>query len=239
MQTPLVAVYVGATRKKIEIPGNLLCFHSKFFRMALNGGFKEAANYSVDLPEDEPKLFQVIVDWMYEHGKPLNILDKHVAIHKKNPQYDGPLNCARELCALAYMADKLDIERLQRSIICEFISTVDWTWDDYHHFPFDAALLAEVYENTPESSFLRLFIASEICPLLNKDVPHSQSLLEEFEPCFKQIPDLAWDVITSFSGWQPSPRRAISGRGRLSDSMSQELVDFPLGSMGRELASRR
>ena len=243
MQSPMVAVHVGTTRRKFEIPGNLLSFHSVFFRMALNGGFIEAANYSVDLPEEEPKLFETIVDWMYEYKRPLKVIDKYVVNRKMKPNHDGPLRCARELCALAYVADKLDIKALQDSIRHEIAQTIEWDWKDYNLFPFDAALLVEVYENTPETSWLRAFVTTELYPLLHKDVPYSQSLLDEFESCFKQVPDLAWDVITLFSGRQPGGGRGgssnINERGRLSDSMSQELMKAPLDRTAKNKASLR
>lgn len=212
LKSPLVTIYIGTARKKFEFPQRLLCFHSGFFNLALNGEFREATELTVSLPEDEPELFEIIVSWMDSYEK-LAIVDKHQAISERTLAHNGPLNCARELCALWCLANKLDIIELQLSIIDQLSKTIDWACEDLHHFPFDAVLLTEVYENTPDNSMLRVFIIEEMCKVLYDNGRYSQSLLDYFKPCFMQMPELAWDYINSVSSqlqqrvWQGRFRR--------------------------------
>jgi len=39
---------------------------SEYFRKALNGGFREAQDQAIDLPEEDPSLFSFVVAYLYE-----------------------------------------------------------------------------------------------------------------------------------------------------------------------------
>lgn len=40
---------------------------SKWFEAALGGGFREAEDQAIDLPEEEPSIFHFVVAFLYEH----------------------------------------------------------------------------------------------------------------------------------------------------------------------------
>ena len=44
---------------------DLLTHYSEFFRAALTGGFKEAADKIVTLKDEDPDVFGVFVHWLY------------------------------------------------------------------------------------------------------------------------------------------------------------------------------
>ncbi|KAF2500044.1 hypothetical protein BU16DRAFT_522892 [Lophium mytilinum] len=47
---------------------SLLCSYSDFFRAALQGGFKEAKEKRVALPEEDPEVFELFVQWLFTGG---------------------------------------------------------------------------------------------------------------------------------------------------------------------------
>jgi len=64
-QGPNVTVYVGQTKETFQLPKQLLCYHSPYFDVAFNGGFKEAAEQSIHLQETSIEAFQVVIQFIY------------------------------------------------------------------------------------------------------------------------------------------------------------------------------
>jgi hypothetical protein len=62
----MTTVLVGPTRVPFHIHKDLVCWKSKFFEGALNGGFPEAQNNCVTLADEKVTIFKLFVDWLYE-----------------------------------------------------------------------------------------------------------------------------------------------------------------------------
>jgi hypothetical protein len=60
-----VCVGKGARKRKYSLPKDLLCYQSQFFDKALNGNFKEGAEQVVNLPEERPYTFDLVIQWIY------------------------------------------------------------------------------------------------------------------------------------------------------------------------------
>lgn len=58
-----VTVLVGVKEKQFTIPKALLTQRSTFFKAALEGGFKEAIEQQVKLPEADEEIFEIYVQW--------------------------------------------------------------------------------------------------------------------------------------------------------------------------------
>jgi hypothetical protein len=50
------------------LPKKLLVEYSTFFAAALNGNFAEGKTHCVALPEEDPDIFQIFVQWLYRGG---------------------------------------------------------------------------------------------------------------------------------------------------------------------------
>jgi hypothetical protein len=71
MQEALFAtVSVGPDKSPFFVHKDLLTYHSTFFAAALNGGFKEAGDRAVTLPESDPWTFETFVHWLYHQALP-------------------------------------------------------------------------------------------------------------------------------------------------------------------------
>ncbi|KAI9675666.1 MAG: hypothetical protein M1817_001033 [Caeruleum heppii] len=62
---PLVNVYVGPARKHWILHEKLLSHHSPFFASAFGGAFAEAETGKIELLEDDPAAFELLIQWLY------------------------------------------------------------------------------------------------------------------------------------------------------------------------------
>ena len=61
----VVKVIVGSEQQIFTVHKALICTASPFFQTALASGFIEGAEQKVQLPEEDPQLFQLAYDWLY------------------------------------------------------------------------------------------------------------------------------------------------------------------------------
>lgn len=63
----MIKIYVGPTEREYALPKDLLCYYSLWFVAYLNEGFREAKEGIIQLPENEPRYFDIFVqihpDW--------------------------------------------------------------------------------------------------------------------------------------------------------------------------------
>lgn len=62
----MIKVIVGSEKVPFDIHKQLVCNASAFFRRACNGGFKEAQTGKVNLPEEEPEIFDIFTRCLYK-----------------------------------------------------------------------------------------------------------------------------------------------------------------------------
>lgn len=62
---------MGPDHVRFVVPESLLVHYSKFFRAALTGNFSEAKDKTVKLEEDDPKMFELFVHWLYYQSFPV------------------------------------------------------------------------------------------------------------------------------------------------------------------------
>ena len=89
---------------------DLLCFHSGYFRCALEGGFAEGKSKIVGLLDAKPEAFELIVEWLYTHEI------KTSGRHNLSDIYTEKPNIATVLEAWM-LADYLQMRELQNTIM--------------------------------------------------------------------------------------------------------------------------
>jgi hypothetical protein len=132
----------------------LICFHSSFFRGALQGGFSESANKEVVLPAEEKEPFRTFLSWIYRmqlHDAGVNFImtTGTQAIH---------------MIKTYIFADKRGIPGLKNAIIDLLISA------QIAERCIPTRTMQKAWEGTSENDGLRkLFVDWHVyCPL----VPH-------------------------------------------------------------------
>ncbi|KAK4910629.1 hypothetical protein LTR66_017420 [Elasticomyces elasticus] len=68
---PVCTVLVGSEQQAFSVHKALICGHSLFFDTALNGPWAETSKHTVELPEDEPKIFSLYLHWLYYGNIPV------------------------------------------------------------------------------------------------------------------------------------------------------------------------
>ncbi|KAI9658960.1 MAG: hypothetical protein M1821_001920 [Bathelium mastoideum] len=141
---PFVTINVGPSeevekekRSSFFVYEKHLTHHSTFFRKALSGPWTESISRVIELPEDEPKVFQLFVQWLYTED------------------YAHYSDCAapKEYHYKLYVfADKLQVPALKNCVIDNLIN--DQFLQDL--IPFHEPDIRFVYKHTTEGSKLRL-----------------------------------------------------------------------------------
>lgn len=65
--SPHVSIIVGPNKKIIKLPRDLLIHHSSYFRACFGGAFKEAKEGVLRLPDDDPKYFELLLEY-FQNG---------------------------------------------------------------------------------------------------------------------------------------------------------------------------
>lgn len=135
----MVQVEVGPEERKFTLHKGLLCAFSSYFKAALEGGFKEAEEQVIRLPEDDVKVFERFQLWIYtgtfiEAGETEKDMDDDLII------------------GLYLSAEARGIPQLQNLAIDCYINNFDALGE------VQTRVFRRIYENTLPSSPLRRLI---------------------------------------------------------------------------------
>lgn len=129
-------VKVGKGARVFAIHRGLLCDRSAYFRAAFEGGFKEAEEQIMALPEEDVEVFELFQFWLYSD----RLLDTDESVADLS---------ASLLIGLYLFAEARCIPQLQNMSIDALILNITVT----EKFP--ARDLHRIYDNTAETSPLR------------------------------------------------------------------------------------
>ncbi|KAI9671098.1 MAG: hypothetical protein M1831_005184 [Alyxoria varia] len=137
---PTVNVLVGSKPcRKYSIHEGLLSYHSNYFRAAFRGNFAEAQRKTIHLRNDNPRIFELFLMWIY-YGK---MSHREIDLHFMKQEFDT-------ICALYVMGDKHQITDLKNATINAFYAHQLRT----ETIP-DIAVVRTVWKNTYEKDTLR------------------------------------------------------------------------------------
>ena len=66
----MITIDVGAEHAKYSVYAELISYYSGYFKGTLNGPWKEAEDRVIELPDIEPRVFDVFIDWLYTQKLP-------------------------------------------------------------------------------------------------------------------------------------------------------------------------
>jgi BTB/POZ domain len=126
---PTVTIYVGseATKKKYILPKTYLCEQSAYFKAAFEGRFQEGEEQALQLDEDSPEHFELVIQWLYtkrvilpRHELPRHELPKDLAAEKSllQEKITGYLNFIVLCNKLLLLGDQAEVvEKVKASLI--------------------------------------------------------------------------------------------------------------------------
>ncbi|KAH7384763.1 hypothetical protein BKA64DRAFT_711884 [Cadophora sp. MPI-SDFR-AT-0126] len=129
-----ISVGTGTFKQDFHIHKNILCQNVSVFDRMLNGSFAESQSGQASLPEDDPRVFDMLSSWLYSSSVP--------------SQRFG------DFIRLFILAEKYGIHRLTDNTMDALIQYLLRS-----NFRPSAKETAQAYEGTREGSKMRLFMS--------------------------------------------------------------------------------
>ncbi|KAL2072709.1 hypothetical protein VTL71DRAFT_12052 [Oculimacula yallundae] len=145
--TEFVTIHVGPKRKTFAVHKKLLCDCSDFFSKAFDGGFKEAKEGVMYLPEDSADAFDSLINYLYQDCLPAFPNQKH-----RDNAMDVSNFSADILYSLFALAEKFCINRLANRVM----DRLQDLHDEYDVIP-DLVESKKAYSITSPTSKLRSY----------------------------------------------------------------------------------
>jgi hypothetical protein len=179
---PILDIFVGPDGRHWSLHQNLLIHHARFFdeTYAVNGGPRRIKDNRLDLRDEDPGAFELLVKWLYQ-GK----IDD-VSWMPKDVKWEYAFTCQK----LYLLCDTIGLQELKNQAI-----------DQFRRGCHEAGLvpgpeeMKPIYERTPPSSPFRKLV-SKIAARQIMD-PGSEKDATSYRECFAQSPDFAVDVINA------------------------------------------
>ncbi|KAF7193729.1 Kelch repeat and BTB domain-containing protein 2 [Pseudocercospora fuligena] len=138
-----VNVGEGDAKQQFLLHKNIISRHSKFFRAAFSGNFAESKDKSIELPEADPAIFKIWIQWAYSGNMAL------LSASEQEVGHENYALLARRCGELYVLADTLE------DTLCRNTAT-DLLRNRFLGFVGPSVHLYQIaYESTPEGSKLR------------------------------------------------------------------------------------
>jgi len=179
---PVVDIYVGKDKRRWTLHRNLLCHHSSFFEAEFLGNEvpKRKGDNRLDLPDDDPAGFELLVKWFYQ-----GCLDE-VSQMSDDKKYDYSVACHK----LYMLCDHFDIPALKNVSIDQYRRGLA----ESQLVP-DAEEINHIYRQSPAGSPFRKLM-TQIAARQIMD-PDSDKDAESYRACFTDNADFAVDMVNA------------------------------------------
>ncbi|KAK3621337.1 hypothetical protein LTR56_022873 [Elasticomyces elasticus] len=149
--TDVFTVLVGEEKNEFMLHASIATKHSKFFKAACNGGFREAQDKVTHLPEVSPATFRAYVQWIYSGT--VVVMDSE----ELRSDYKGDQTSERQmrLMKLYVLADVLLDTLLRNKVIDEYLQCCRSAGGA------GPVTIGLVYEHTPAGSTMRKLLLDE------------------------------------------------------------------------------
>ncbi|EKG14115.1 BTB/POZ-like protein [Macrophomina phaseolina MS6] len=182
---PLIDIIVGVgdVKRQWSLHRNLLSYHSEYLASELqtNDATKNKAGNKLELPEDDPKGFELLVKWLYQ-GK----LDDVGDLTSAERKYDYAVACHK----LYMLCERFDMPQLKNMAIDQYRKGLSQA-----RLVPDADEINDIYQKSPEGSPFRVLM-TRIAARQIMD-PDADRDAESYRGCFAANPDFAIDLVNA------------------------------------------
>lgn len=176
-------VYVGAERNQ-HLVHEAFALTSGFFAAAISGKWEEVNTNGVALPDQEPNLFKVYLEWLYTK-----------AFTTDNDDSRTPPNVLLRLSKLYILGQYLLDFSFRNSV-------VDRVYEEHRHLLPELEEIEDVWRATPEGTSMRRIIAAMwAMSVREKDIAHFVNSLQ---------PDIFTDLVRQLAA--RSSRKLLDSR---------------------------
>lgn len=204
---PTVDIYVGKERKHWSLHRNLLCHHSSYFETEFEGhevprnGRTEGGENRLDLSDDDPAGFELLVKWLYQGQlEDSSLLDDE-------QKYDYAVACHK----LYILCDKFDMIHLKNLAMDQYRANLNAA-----QLVPDADEINEIYRASPAGSpFRGLMTQIAARQIMDPDVDKDA---ESYRQCFMDNADFAVEMVNAI--------RSMSGGMLFDDPTEGDECDY-------------
>lgn len=177
-----VTLVVGEAETAFQVHEAELFEASPVFKAAFNSNFRESSERKMNLPEDDPDIFNLMVEWLYSHR--YDILQPTGDKIRDEGRFMEPMR-------LYVLADKYGMTSLKgciANIIFKTLKPGNVTGPSIE-------TIAYAYQNVPQTSGIRRLLADLYACNINFDWYKSPIA----KPLLQKYPEFAADIILSFA----------------------------------------
>ncbi|KAK8188006.1 uncharacterized protein BKA78DRAFT_320103 [Phyllosticta capitalensis] len=162
---------------------NVLCYHSEYLASELqtNESTKNKASNKLDLVEDDPKGFELLVKWLYQ-GK----LEDVSSITDAGKKFEYAVACHK----LYLLCERFDMPELKNMAIDQYRKGLNQA-----RLVPDADEINEIYRESPDGSPFRTLVTRIAARQLMD--PDNDKNAEDYRACFDSNPDFAVDLVNA------------------------------------------
>lgn len=171
-----VSLVVGQSKTAFHVHEADLFAASPFFKAAFTSDFRESAERTMTLPEDDENIFELFVEWLYHRSYEL-------------PAYPKPPICMQPV-KLYVLADKYDVRSLKNLIVSKLFLAFK------QKVPLPKlSTIAYAYEHTSQSSPIRKLLAD----MLTWVTDLTWCLRADIKTWLRNHPDISAEMNSAFA----------------------------------------
>ena len=189
----VVKINVGLEEVSFIVHRRRLCDTSGFFRAAFTSQFKEGQSQSMDLPEDNPHVFDCFMQWLYKHNYTVPEWPK-----EDDPE-EGEWPFLMSTIQLLSFSDKYDIPSLKKCILDAMKA---YSLQDRRIRPPSLRAIRYAYDNSHRNSGIRKLLAQWYAHLKDDNWADSDYARQ----WLMNVPEFAIDLIAILDKF-PKPCR--------------------------------
>lgn len=191
----MVDILVGPNKKPYRVHKDLLCAKIPYFNAMFNGGFQEATKQAATLPEDNPEVFDLLLEWVYT-GR----------LSPVSSTNDAPVRDWRVLLELYLLAEKIVLPKLMDCTM----STIVASYEQSRNLPSNDRI-ERVYQESPPQSLLRKFMVRALHYVITISNYRGPKATKGFGHLLSTNETLATDLVELMRGTRgkvtPDPRK--------------------------------
>ena len=190
----MVSLLVGQDEAPFNVHRDILCKASPFFTSAFMGSsageFQEKSKQSMNLPEEDPEIFDNLIQWIYAKRFPFDI--------REHAESSYVMATVMHLATLYVAADKYDILELKNDVIHQLWILSGKTQNDVG---IGDKIIEFVYANTVAGSRLRKLLVQ-----WQANSAGSNSLAQKnMKKLARDYPEYAADLLAQFAKQYSTP----------------------------------
>jgi hypothetical protein len=161
----MITIDVGTEHEKYSVYAELIAYYSEYFKGTLNGPWKEAEDRVIELPDIDPRVFDIFIDWLYTQKLPKKTRDWIAPTPGLEAGSHGQGRLAERLMMKSYVfADRFLVPQFRVAIYKYYANFCNSGGNPPY---YDAIIYA--FDNLPPTSAILTLLVRTHCAYWNEN----------------------------------------------------------------------